>query len=229
MNPDAQGSVTVASEFSSSDGALFVATLAQLMTQLPGWRVPLAEPERRAVTNPFTGELIPDVLTTDPGPPTHPAIPLKFPFPCVLLPSREDWEQNLLALDLALSGEPRLPDEVWEDGWFELMFERGLCEQPLLGGDDDVGDPRYMYEVPERLTERLLQLRASDVDLVAKAWLARCWESAAGPAEYLSRFCELARLAASTNGRLFSWNIHPLHRAQPGVPLCNTVSHQRRF
>ncbi len=208
--------LAIASEFGSNDGALFAATLAELRAQLPGWRVPLVKPERRTITNPFTGELIPNVLTRDPGPRTHPPIPRRLTFPCVLLPSREDWEQNFLALDLAISGEARLADGVWDDEWLELACERGLYEEPLLGGDDDLGDPRCLYEVPARLVDALVRVQASDVDALANAWLERCWEPADAPAEYLARFCELARKAAPTHRRLFTWNIHPLHRGRSG-------------
>lgn len=202
--------------FSTSGGALFAATLSQLAQQLPGWRVPLAQSQRRTVTNPFTGELIPDVLTRDPGPCTQPPVPEHLTFPCVPLPSREDWEQNYLALDLALSGAPPLEESAWDDGWFELMLERGLLEEALFGGFDNVGETWQLFEVPPRLVQLLRQLEPHGVPAMADAWLARCNEAADAPHDYLAAFCDLARLANRTDARVFSWNVHPYHREGSG-------------
>ena len=206
----------IRSEFSTSLGAMFAASLPQLVEQLPGWRIPLAQPERRTIENPFTGDLIPNVLTRDPGPRTHPPIPKVLAFPCVLLPFREDWEQNYFALDLALSREPPLAQSTWEESWLQKTQERGLLMEPLCGGLDGVGDGRELLEVPARLVERLLQLRPSEVDAMAQDWLARCYEPADDPVQYLAQFCELAHLAAAGGQRLFSWNILPPHRERPG-------------
>jgi len=195
---------------------MFVATVLQLAAQLPDWRVPLVEPQRRTIENPFTGASIPNVLTRDPGPLSHPLIPSALTFPSVILPSREDWEQNYLALDLALSGEPPLSTETWEDGWFDLMWKRQFFVEPLLGGTDDIGDSRDLHEVPARLVVLLAQLRPDAVNAMAANWLARCYEPADAPAEFLARFCELARISVSNEGRLFTWNINPLHRERSG-------------
>ena len=204
--------VVIEGQFPTSGGALFSARLEQLTQQLPGWRVPLPEYQRRTVTNPFTGELIPDVLTRDPGPRTQPGIPERLVFPCVRLPAREDWEENYLALDLALSAVPPLSASDWEDGWFELMLERGLLEEALFGGLDEVGETWQLHEVPPRLVERLLELQPVDLRAMADAWLARCNTPADAPEQYLAQFCELARQAQRTNARMFSWNVHPCHR-----------------
>jgi len=204
-------------EFRTGQGAMFAATLAQLAEQLPGWRMPLPEPERRTIQNPFTGESIPNVLTKDPGPPTNPRKPRVLAFPCVLLPSREDWEQIYFALDLALSGEPALAQEAWDDGWLGAMQNRGLLEPPLFGGADNIHDPRELYEVPARVFERLLALPARDLDATAQDWQARCYQKADAPSDYLARFCALARAAASNGQRLFTWNIPPLDRERSGA------------
>ena len=67
---------------------------AGLNPPIDWWK--LSQPERRTVTNPFTGGAIPNILTRDPGPRTRPAIPSSLQFSCLVLPSREDWEQNYL-------------------------------------------------------------------------------------------------------------------------------------
>jgi hypothetical protein len=211
-----RGPVSIDASFSTGQGAMFTASLSQLVEQLPGWRSPLAQPERRTVTNPFTGETIPDILTRDPGPRSHPAIPRTLAFPCVVLPSREDWEQNYLALDLALSGEPPLDATAWDDGWLGLMFERGLFVEPLFGGADDVGSPRDLLEVPNRLVQALLDLRSGDFDVLANSWIARSLDPPDSPVDFLARFAELAHLSVARQTRLFTWNITPLHRDRSG-------------
>jgi hypothetical protein len=208
--------ISIDSQFSTGNGALFAATSAQLVEQLPGWRKPLPAPEKRSVVNPFTGVLIPNVMTRDPGPRAHPAIPSRLIFPCVLLPSREDWEQNYLALDLALSGEPPLSEALWDEGWLDVMLRRQLFEEPLFGGGDDVGDSRDLLRVPTRIVDRLVELRTDEVDGMARAWMARCWVRPDAPTEYLVQFCALAHLAVSIGAGLFSWNINPLHRDRSG-------------
>jgi len=208
--------VSIDNQFSTGEGALFAATSSQLIKQLPGWRIPLPAPEKRSVVNPFTGAPIRNVMTRDPGPRTQPPIPRTLVFPCVLLPSREDWEQNFLALDLALSGEPPLPAALWEDGWLDVMLHRQLFEEPLFGGSDDIGESRDLHRIPTRLVDRLVQLKTDELDDMARAWVTGCWERPDGPAEYLNQFCNLARLAASTARELFSWNINPLHRERSG-------------
>ncbi len=204
-------------EFRTGQGAMFAATLDQLVQQLPGWRMALPEAARRTIQNPFTGESIPNVLTKDPGPETNPRKPRVLAFPCVLLPSREDWEQLYFALDLALSGEGPLAREAWEDRWLAEMQQRGLLETPLFGGADNIHDPRELYEVPARLVERLLALPASELDAMAQAWQARCYQKPDAPSDYLARFCALARAAAANGQRLFTWNITPLDRERSGA------------
>jgi hypothetical protein len=211
------GPVSIQRGFATSSGAIFAATLGELAAQLPGWRNPMAQAKRRTVTNPFTDEAIPNVLTRDPGPRTRPPVPRSLPFSCVVLPSREDWEQNYLALDLALSAERPLDVATWEDGWLHLMFDRGLCVEPLFGGADDIGDAKDLFEVPPRLTNALCDLRQANIHVIAEAWLARCAEPADAPQEFLARFAELARLSVEIGGRLFTWNIIPLHRDRSGL------------
>jgi hypothetical protein len=215
------GPISIQCSFPTSGGAIFAATASELAAQLPGWRVPLIQAERRTVTNPFTGEPIPNVVTRDPGPQTCPPVPSLLTFSCIILPSREDWEQNYLALDLALSGEPPLDETTWDettwdDGWLRVMFDRGLCLEPLFGGADDIGDAKYIFDVPTRLTKALCDLRLHDVDMLADAWLARCPEPADAPREFLIQFAALARLSVENQGRLFTWNIIPLHRDRSG-------------
>lgn len=209
-------SASIQRSFPTSVGAMFAATSSQLSAQLPGWRSPLPQPERRTVTNPFTGGAIPNTLTRDPGPLTRPPVPSSLTFSCVVLPSREDWEENYLALDLALSGEPPLSQETWDDGWLAVMFNRGLCVEPLFGGGDDVGDTKYLYEVPARMVNALCDLRQQDVNVVAAAWLARCRDPADTPDKFLIRFAELAHRSVEIQGTLFTWNIVPLHRDRCG-------------
>jgi len=204
-------------EFRTGQGAMFAATLAELAAQLPGWRMALPEAQRRTIQNPFTGDSIPNVLTRDPGPETNPRRPRVLAFPCVLLPSREDWEQIYFALDLALSGEPPLARETWEDNWLPAMQARGLLDTPLFGGLDNLHDPRELYEVPARLVERLRALSAGDLDAAAQAWQARCYQKTDAPSDDLARFCELARVASSNGQRLFTWNITPLDRERSGA------------
>jgi hypothetical protein len=210
------GPISIQRSFPTSGGAIFAATPSELAAQLPGWRVPLAQAERRTVTNPFTGEPIPKVLTRDPGPRTLPPVPSLLTFSCVVLPSREDWEQNYLALDLALSAEPPLDETTWDDGWLRVMFDRGLCLEPLFGGADGIGNAKDLFEVPTRLTKALCDLHLHDVDMLADAWLARCAEPADTPREFLIQFAALARLSMEMEGRLFIWNIIPLHRDRTG-------------
>lgn len=195
---------------------MFAATPSELAAHLPGWRVPLAQAERRTITNPFTGELIQNVLTRDPGPKTRPTVPKALPFSCVVLPSREDWAQNYLALDLALSEEPPLDATIWDDGWLGVMFDRGLCVEPLFGGHDDIGNAKDLFEVPARLANALCELRQTDIDVLAEAWLARCVDPADAPEEFLAKFAHLARLSVEIHGGLFTWNIIPLHRDRSG-------------
>lgn len=210
------GPVSIQRSFPTSGGAMFAATPSDLAAQLPGWRVPLVQAERRTVTNPFTGEPIPNVVTRDPGPRTHPAVPSLLVFPSVILPSREDWEQNYLALDLALSSEPPLDEKTWDDDCIRVMFDRGLCIEPLFGGHDDIGDAKDLFEVPTRLVEVLCDLRPQDIDVLADAWLARCFDPADTPNEFLAQFANLARLSIELHGGLFTWNIIPLHRERSG-------------
>jgi len=210
------GPISIQRRFPTSGGAIFAATQSELAAQLPGWRVPLAQAERRTVTNPFTGEPIPNVLTRDPGPRTRPPVPSLLNFSCVVLPSREDWEQNYLALDLALSAEPPLDESTWDDGWLRVMFDRCLCLEPLFGGADDTGNAKDLFEVPMRLTKALCDLRLQDVDMLADAWLARCPGPADTPREFLIQFSALARLSVEIQGRLFTWNIIPMHRDRSG-------------
>ncbi len=210
------GPVLIQRSFPTSRGAVFAATPPQLAAQLPGWCAPLAQAERRTVTNPFTGEPIRNVLTRDPGPRTQPPVPSLLTFSCVVLPSREDWEQNYLALDLALSAEPPLDETTWEDGWLRVMFDRGLCVEPLFGGADDIGNAKDLFEIPTRLVKGLCDLRPQDIDALADAWLARCSEPADTPNEFLTQFAELARLSVEIHGGLFTWNIIPLHRDRSG-------------
>lgn len=59
----------------------FLATEAELRAHYPAWRVPLAEPKRAPMKNPFTGETVeavvwdpePDSPVEDPGPPGPPS------------------------------------------------------------------------------------------------------------------------------------------------------------
>jgi hypothetical protein len=96
------------------------------------------------------------------------------------------------------------------------MLHRQLLEEPLFGGSDDIGDSRDLHRIPTRLVDRLVQLRTEELDDMARAWSAGCWERPDAPTEYLNRFCNLAHLAASTARDLFSWNINPLHRERSG-------------
>jgi len=210
------GPVSIQRSFRTSGGAIFAATPSQLAAQLPGWRNPLAQAQRRSVINPFTGEAIPNVLTRDPGPRTRPAVPSSLRFPCVVLPSREDWEQNYLALDLALSAEAPLSATTWDDGWLRVMFDRGLCVEALFGGADDIGNAKDLFEVPTRLVEAFRALREQDIAAAAEAWLARCVDPADAPLQFLAEFAELARFSAEIHGTLFTWNIIPLHRDRSG-------------
>jgi hypothetical protein len=97
------------------------------------------------------------------------------------------------------------------------MFDRGLCVEPLFGGADDIGDAKDLFEVPPRLTNALCDLRQANIHVIAEAWLARCAEPADAPQEFLARFAELARLSVEIGGRLFTWNIIPLHRDRSGL------------
>jgi len=96
------------------------------------------------------------------------------------------------------------------------MFDRGLCVEPLFGGGDDIGNAKDLFEVPPHLANALCDLRQADIDAVAEAWLARCADPADAPEEFLAKFAELARLSVEIHGRLFTWNIIPLHRDRSG-------------
>ncbi len=208
--------------FSTARGAIFRAKLDELAGALPGWRLPLPELTFRTVSNPFTGELIPNLLTRDPGPQTAPAVPPRLPFDAVILPSTEDWERQFLALDLALSDAPELSANVWnsvgEQGWLDVMRERELLVESLFGGDDDLSDPRTLHQLPIRLVELLAAARDRGVDLVSDLWQRHAPTPVVASKQYIYLLSDLASAALTGAQALHHWNIHPYHRDDSGKP-----------
>jgi hypothetical protein len=92
------------------------------------------------------------------------------------------------------------------------MYERGLFVEPLFGGTDDIGDPRDLFDVPSRILERLVELSSGAIRSMADEWSLRCCTPPSDPVDFLSTFCALAQHALSVGGKLYCWNIHPLHR-----------------
>lgn len=208
---------SISSGFATSVDASFIAAFDELRAALPGWRVPLPQPERRTVHNPFTGEAISGVVTRDPGPGDRPPIPERLPFSCLLLPSCECWERHYLALDLASSVAPAPTEEDWED-YIGLMWKRDLMREPLFGGLDNPGEPYSLTEVPGRLFLHLAELTNATASRLANDWMAYCPDAPAySVISCLNALRELAQLARRERRRLYMWNIHPYYRADSGT------------
>lgn len=197
--------------FQTSVGAAFIATLDELREALPGWRVPLPAPIKRIGVNPFTRERLLLPSTRDPGPDVAPGVPATLPFQATLLPPVEDWEDRYLALDFAIGREPGLTEVEREgDAELETMLRRGLCEEPLLGGLNSIGDPRYLTAVPERIIDALATLAAEHVPHLLREWNAR--SASPSTADDLLALRDLAICAKSQGRAMFVWQIHPYHR-----------------
>jgi hypothetical protein len=206
--------VPMADGFDTSIGAAFIATLAELQIALPGWRVPLRESVARMGLNPFTKEPLLFPNTRDPGPDEAPSVPLTLPFQCMALPAVEDWEDRYLALDFTLSNEPGITPADREAGReLEVMLARGLCDEPLFGGMNQEGDPRFLYSVPERIVERLATLPAEDLPNMLRAWNRR--SRSANALEDLHGLRDLAVAALSQRRLMFIWQVHAYFRAEP--------------
>jgi len=197
--------------FKTSVGAAFIATLPELQTALPGWRLPLPAPVQRMGLNPFTQEPLLIPSTRDPGPDVAPEVPSTLPFQAVLLPAVEDWEDRYLALDFAISREPGLSAAQRDtDVELQTMLDRGLCEEPLLGGLNRVDDPRFLTSVPERIVAALSSSPTEAVPELLDEWNRR--SSSPSTLATLNALRELA-LSAVAQGRLmFIWQVHPFHR-----------------
>lgn len=208
---------SISPDFPTLVDAAFVASFEELCAGLPGWRIPLAEPEWKTVTNPFTGERMSSVLTRDPGPRSGPPIPERLPFRCVVLPSCEFWERHYLALDLAVSAAPILSEEQWRDQYLRIMVDRDLTNEPLFGGMDDPGEPYSLSQMPEPLIARLAEMNNLDVPNLVERWLVYCPDSLSYSAfACLQALQSLARFAGAENRKVFLWNVHPYYRADSG-------------
>ena len=111
----------------------------------------------------------------------------------------------------ALSDEPGLPSEVWED--FEaslaLMTHRGLTEPPLFGGSPD--ECGWIHVVPPRLVRKLASRGDEELGVVRKRWKTMSPRDA--EKSQLRALRELARKALATKQEMFLWLIHSMHGA----------------
>jgi hypothetical protein len=203
--------------FDTSVGAAFIATIAESHRALPGWRVPLPSPVDRMGINPFTKEPVLFRGTRDPGPDGKPLVPPSLPFQCVLLPPVEDWENRYLALDFTLSHESGLTvaDRDSDDGFdreVEIMEERRLCDEPLYGGLDQDGDPRFLWTVPARIFSPLANLAQEDVAGTLREWNNR--SQSPNAVEDLEDLRELSLAAVSQARDMFIWQVHAYFRSK---------------
>lgn len=90
------------------------------------------------------------------------------------------------------------------------MLARGLYEEPLFGGSNHTGDPRFLLSVPRRVVDALTSLPTEKLPDLLREWNVR----SASPSSLkdLAALRDLA-LAARTQRRLmFIWQVHPYHR-----------------